>query len=157
MRILSQVLKDIEDTFLSAPIESGGIIGSRQGIVCAFYFDKGNYNPESYTPSISKLNAKISERAGQGIMFCGVIHSHHNDCRLFSDTDKEYALTVRKSVGDIPLFPHCNALQRRSRVNCLLGVKYSTQKRKYNGRIALIYFFLKSFILVTMGRIFTSM
>lgn len=104
MRILSRTLKEIENAFIRAPIESGGIIGSREGIVCAFYFDEGDYHADCYIPSVIKLNAKIAEWAERGIRFCGVIHSHHNDCRYISETDKEYALAVRKSVGNILLY-----------------------------------------------------
>ena len=104
MRIIPSTLQCIKQKFYSAPIESGGIIGSKEGVVCAFYFDDDNYNYDCYVPNVKKMNAKIAEWADSGIQFAGVIHSHHNDCRLFSDADACYASEVQKSAGDLTLY-----------------------------------------------------
>ncbi len=104
MRILFSTLRYIKQRFYSAPIESGGIIGSKDGIICAFCFDDGNYNYDCYIPSVEKLNAKIAEWADNGIRFAGIVHSHHNDCRFVSALDTSYALEVQKSAGNITLY-----------------------------------------------------
>ncbi len=104
MRILSSTLHCIKQKFCAAPIESGGIIGSKDGVICAFCFDDDNYHFDCYIPNVKKLNDKIAEWANNGIRFAGIVHSHHNDCRLVSDADKCYAVEVQKSVGNLTLY-----------------------------------------------------
>lgn len=99
MRILFQTLKLIEDTFFCAPIEAGGMIGSKKGTICAFYFDEGNYNNECYIPNTYKLNKKIIEWAKVGIAFAGIIHSHPNQCKFLSDSDVLYAHKIIEASG----------------------------------------------------------
>lgn len=104
MLILSQIFTDIKKTFIHAPIESGGIIGIKKGVVCAFHFDEGNYNYDCYIPNVDRLNKIILEWAKADVQFAGVVHSHHNDCRYLSDTDKKYALEVLKATKVKPLY-----------------------------------------------------
>ena len=88
----SSVYKDILETIGNAPIESGGIIGIKNNVICAYYFDKCTYNKESkYVPNISRLNSVIKKWHKQGIEFAGIVHSHPNSYNKPSLSDGDYA------------------------------------------------------------------
>ena len=50
----------------------------KNNIICAYYFDKGNYSFDEYRPNCLKLNKVIKKWAKDGIEFVGIIHSHQN-------------------------------------------------------------------------------
>lgn len=109
MKIEKNTLDKIKKSFSVAPIESGGMIGSRAAdssraavdshdeVISAFCFDHGG-DPEEYVPNVEMLNEKIGEWAKNGISFAGIVHSHHNDCRFLSDADIDYARAILKDT-----------------------------------------------------------
>ena len=94
MKILNQVYQKIIDTIGQAPIESGGIIGVRDGTICAYYFDEGNSSPTEYKPDTQKINSVIQTWAKERIAFAGIVHSHPNGLKLLSKGDEEYARNI---------------------------------------------------------------
>lgn len=98
IRIEKNALEKLKKSFSGALIESGGMIGSKNGVIVDFCFDNGG-DPEKYVPNVEKLNKKIAEWQKSGISFAGIVHSHHNDCRLLSDADINYARTILKSCS----------------------------------------------------------
>lgn len=96
--INNSILKKIEKTIGNSPIESGGIIGIKKNIICAFYFDKKNYNHLSeYYPNYKTLNKVIKRWGKHGIMFAGIIHSHPNLYNKPSIIDYNYAKKILDS------------------------------------------------------------
>ena len=80
MRIKRSVYRTILRTVPSVPPETGGILGSRNGIVAAVCFDAGPPAslPECavYRPNTERLNHQIAVWAQEGLSFCGIFHSH---------------------------------------------------------------------------------
>lgn len=93
MRIFEKTFVSIKKFFSNAEIESGGILGEKNGIVCSFYPDPGN-NLECYVPNTKNLNSIIGKWAESDIKFVGIIHSHPNECRSLSSSDINYAFTI---------------------------------------------------------------
>lgn len=75
-----------------APPERGGILGMKDGIICAFIPDRSEQETERaiYYPDVQFLNRCIENWAKEGIMFCGVIHSHPSGQTTLSGSDMEY-------------------------------------------------------------------
>ncbi len=85
------VYEDIRSTFAEAPIESGGILGERNGVVCRFFFDRlGRRDAGSYIPHTASLNRIIEDWADEGIAFGGIIHSHPHGVGQLSPDDRRY-------------------------------------------------------------------
>lgn len=105
MIILSETLRQIKSAFRNAPIESGGIIGSTDNVITAFYFDSDNHNRDCYIPDTAKLNKTIRKWAENGVRFAGLAHSHANDCRILSDADKKYAVELFRAANYPVYFP----------------------------------------------------
>lgn len=81
-----------------APIESGGIIGIKNGVICAYYFDKKAVRRKSeYYPDIKRLNKVINGWSKKNITFAGIVHSHPNSCNQPSIKDKIYAENIIKN------------------------------------------------------------
>jgi len=90
--IKSNIYNEIIKSIGNAPIESGGILGIKDGIICAFHFDSYSSNKEDfYIPDICHLNQVINEWQSKGISFCGIVHSHPNKHNKPSRLDEEYA------------------------------------------------------------------
>lgn len=75
-----------------APPESGGILGIKNGVICAFVPDNSKQESEraTYSPNIQFLNKCIEKWTDEGIEFCGIIHSHPSKQTTLSATDMEY-------------------------------------------------------------------
>lgn len=108
MIIKSSVYQQIVFQCPSAPPESGGILGKRNGVVCAFHFDVGlsSAGGTAYAPNVNVLNHKILEWQDSGIEFCGIAHSHAVGKRL-SSGDIAYIQDIMEEYheGTVLYFP----------------------------------------------------
>ncbi len=94
MIIKRATLKKILQSFSELPIESGGIIGRKNGKICSLYIDSSYSNDHCYIPDIEKLNKTIVAWALKGIEFAGIIHSHPNGLASLSQGDIQYAYNI---------------------------------------------------------------
>lgn len=99
MLIEKSIYEEIVTAFSNAPIESGGILGRKNDVICKFFFDGSNSSTE-YRIRAEVLNPIIAEWAKSGILFLGIIHSHPNKIKVLSKTDRAYAENI------LNLFPH---------------------------------------------------
>lgn len=78
--------------FSPVPPEAGGILGSRNGCICAFVYDPGtpDMSRNCYTPNVDFLNQVIDQWQEQGITFCGIVHSHPSGHSKLSKPDLSY-------------------------------------------------------------------
>ena len=92
MRITRKTYNEILSSIPLFPVETGGIIGGRDGIVTNFIFDTGLSNGDvgHYYPNIDKLNICISDWQKCGIKFYGIVHSHLNHEKSLSLGDEVY-------------------------------------------------------------------
>ena len=99
MKIERKVLEEIISTIGQSKPETGGVLGMKDGVICAFYFDK-NADSElgAYCPNTDDINSKLQEWGDEGISFAGIIHSHPNNCRLLSNGDEEGIKTIVKAI-----------------------------------------------------------
>lgn len=93
MLITKSVYKKIINSYHTAPPENGGILGEKNGIICAYVHDQKIQTREAaiYEPDIEFLNEQIEKWAEQSIMFAGIIHSHMVGQESLSVADIEYA------------------------------------------------------------------
>lgn len=84
------------NTFAPVPPEAGGILGSRNGCICAFVYDPGtpDISRNCYTPDVDFLNSVIEQWQEEGITFCGIVHSHPAGHRKLSNVDLAYIQTI---------------------------------------------------------------
>ena len=95
--IYSNVYEEIIKTIGNAPIESGGIIGIKNNIICKFYFDKSESRHNTmYIPNTKVLNYIIDKWADSNIDFAGIVHSHPNSCTTPSLEDYYYATNLKQ-------------------------------------------------------------
>lgn len=93
-----KVLNAIRDSIGSCDNESGGIIGTTNGIdVTEYQFDRESFRDE-YVPDVSRLNGVLKEWAEKGIKFIGIIHSHITRNAL-STADIVYARSIMRLNG----------------------------------------------------------
>ena len=94
-------------TFIGAhPAERGGILGmDRDGVIRHFIADPGaKTSCASYSPDVAFLNPKIVQWKREGILFCGVVHSHPRGITHPSEADRQYAaqiLEIFKSIDKL--------------------------------------------------------
>lgn len=110
MNVLKKVYMGIVSSQNMVPPESGGIIGSKDGIVTVYVNDKGVQNETimcGYFPDVNFLNEIILEWQNNGIKFMGIYHTHFFGVNTLSDGDKEYIQNIMKSMpkGMILYFP----------------------------------------------------
>lgn len=109
MKILNWIHDQIIQYMMPPPPESGGILGQKDGVICAFAFDPGTLaSPECavYIPQIEALNAQIEQWTREGIAFCGMFHSHLPGAETLSADDLIYINTIAAAVPDgiLPLY-----------------------------------------------------
>lgn len=103
MKITKQVLDDMIHTIGSIEAETGGILGSKNNIICSFYFDKNAFRyHQKYCPDIDDFNLKLAEWGRDGILFAGIAHSHPNGYIQLSYADRESIRSIVKSVPHLP-------------------------------------------------------
>lgn len=75
--------------------EQGGILGGRDGVICAFFHDtSARCTRAEYHPDTAALNRVIAEWSGAGISFMGIIHSHEAAARELSGQDLRFARSI---------------------------------------------------------------
>ena len=102
MKITEAVLHTICENLHIVPPEKGGIIGSKNGIVCTFFLDDGAVQAEryAYVPNVNMLNDVIGQWAEKGICFAGMFHSHPHPQTELSIADKEYIMKIMEAMPD---------------------------------------------------------
>lgn len=99
MKIKRKVLNEIVSTIGKKKPETGGVLGIRNDVICAFYFDiNSDYQEGEYCPDTNDINLKLQEWGEDGIDFAGLIHSHPNNCQLLSNGDKVGIETIVKAI-----------------------------------------------------------
>lgn len=91
-----------------SPIETGGILGGRNGIITHCKFDTGKNSIRSYgiyTPDTTFLNQYIQTWAKNDISFYGIFHSHYPISTELSLSDKRYISQIM-----VALFPQVTTL-----------------------------------------------
>ena len=85
MRISRETYNSMLKSVKDIPPESGGILGEKNGIIQFVIYDEGVKNEKmcSYTPNAEKLNLVIREWQEQGILFCGIFHTHFFGVKTF--------------------------------------------------------------------------
>lgn len=80
--------------------ESGGLLGSRKGIVECFEFDMGIADDTCavYRPDICRLNCVLVQWGRMGIRFCGMVHSHPVGQERLSSADHRYISTIMETM-----------------------------------------------------------
>ena len=83
------------------PPESGGILGSRDGVICEIFVDN---SPQSrtalvYQPDIEHLNRQIHLWQQKGICFAGMFHTHIAEEEALSGADLAY---IKRIVCALP-------------------------------------------------------
>lgn len=111
VRILSNVYDEMKSFFSRSPIESGGILGIKNGILCRFFAD-GSTSSEEYRPNICVLNRVIAGWWQEGIAFAGIAHSHPNGVLQLSREDLSYAETIMAANPQIAALYFAVAAQR---------------------------------------------
>ena len=104
----SNIHQEIIETIGNSPIESGGIIGIKNNIICKFYFDKhSNHKNDKYIPNVESLNNVILDWYELNIEFIGIVHSHPNSCNIPSLDDLTYAKKLKQHNPSLKkiLFP----------------------------------------------------
>lgn len=98
--ILRSLYNQIIHSFPVVPPEAGGIIGSRNDVVCFFQYDVGLpiYDHAEYTPNLSFLNQTILQWSKQNIHFSGLVHSHPFGQEELSNSDIEYIHAIMESM-----------------------------------------------------------
>ena len=90
-RIYQEILTKLDATHL----ETGGIIGEKDGVVCRFFLDiQGQGKQGEYRPNVCVLNQAIEEWADERVTFVGLVHTHINGLGILSPSDIEYARAI---------------------------------------------------------------
>lgn len=86
----------LRSAFSPVPPEAGGILGSTNGCICAFVYDRGtpDITRNCYTPNVDFLNQVIAQWQTQSITFCGIVHSHPAGQQKLSEADLSYIQTI---------------------------------------------------------------
>ena len=91
MKIKQSVYNEIMQGIGTLPPEAGGMLGIKEGVICAFFEDRHSRHRTAYLPDIATLNRQIAAWAANGIDFIGIVHSHPGDAPFLSGADMQYA------------------------------------------------------------------
>ena len=99
MRIYADVYEYLLSCYSEVPPEQGGILGMRNGVVCAYLHDSATKIMDCavYQPDIHLLNVQIQTWSGKGIAFCGIVHSHPQGQTALSSDDAAYIFKLYKN------------------------------------------------------------
>lgn len=99
LMILQTVQEEIERTVGSRPAETGGLLGMRDGVVCAYYFDESaDCTDRAYRPDTTACeHVANAQWQPAGIYVCGFVHSHASDMRP-SRSDVQYAQALYDAI-----------------------------------------------------------
>lgn len=100
MMIQKHIYWKLLNSVPTAPPEAGGILGSVNGIVCAYQMDIGYFAGRGcfYSPNTSFLNSHIKKWQEQGIQFCGIFHTHFFGVQTLSDGDALYIRAIMQAM-----------------------------------------------------------
>lgn len=84
------IYKRVVETLRAAPVESGGILGIKDNVICAYCFDDTYNSYSEYVPNTDVLNDVIDRWHDEGIDFIGIVHSHPNSYNKPSEKDLIY-------------------------------------------------------------------
>ena len=98
MRIYAEIYKYLLSCYSEVPPEQGGILGMKNGVVCAYLHDSATKITDCavYQPNIHFLNAQIQTWAENGVAFCGIVHSHPQGQTALSSDDAAYISELYK-------------------------------------------------------------
>lgn len=84
MKIIDKIYKQVIERCSSYQMETGGIIGGKNEIVCEFFFDIGHKGEGTgcYIPRVDFLNYCIADWQQKEIQFYGIFHSHYQHSEL---------------------------------------------------------------------------
>ena len=100
LKICRKTYDDFISTVSQLPIESGGIIGAVDDVVCAYYIDKINYNEDTYKPDADLLNDKIQQWQKLDVEFYGIFHTHPDCVKELSVPDKQSIEILMNQLTD---------------------------------------------------------
>ncbi len=101
--IIHKVILDyIVNNVSKFPPEMGGILGSKNKIICQVELDKGIENNLlcNYTPDVDKLNGVLEKWQQADILFAGIFHTHFHGVRTLSDEDKKYINAILNAMPE---------------------------------------------------------
>ncbi|MGX8698828.1 MAG: hypothetical protein ACSW8F_02725 [bacterium] len=92
MKIRENVYRSMLSCYSAVPPEQGGILGEKDGMVCAYIHDASSMVLECavYRPDRDYLNRCIQNWSKEGIAFCGLVHSHPPTQPELSSADIAY-------------------------------------------------------------------
>lgn len=124
MIIDAEVYRKVVSTPKDIPPETGGILGSHDGIICKYQFDEGYHSHRmcTYIPNTQLLNDSIREWKRRDIDLAGMYHTHYFGVETLSQTDIDYIKKIMDSMPD--------------QVNCLFFPLIVMPERKMVGYIA---------------------
>lgn len=95
MKITQKTYEEILEKLEATRLETGGILGEKDGTVCAFFLDnKGQGKMGEYRPNVALLNQVIERWAEEDVAFVGLVHTHINGLGILSPSDIEYARLI---------------------------------------------------------------
>lgn len=105
LHITDDVANQIENTIGSLPAETGGFLGTSDGInIDHFYFDHtAETSAVTYTPNVAAVNRKLKEWSEAGVRLVGNIHSHPEGYTRPSNADIKYGQRIMEAL-DLPEF-----------------------------------------------------
>lgn len=85
------------------PPETGGLLGIKDGCVCAFVFDEGIPSGRmcGYIPDTKRFNSILTEWQKEDISFAGMVHTHYFDVKTLSIPDKAYIAKIMHSMPSV--------------------------------------------------------
>ena len=116
-----ETYNEIIDKIGNAPIESGGILGMKNDVICAFFYDENaKTSCDTYIPDIATLNEVIKNWNRQGVKFVGIVHSHANGYDKPSHNDELYAkkLLEHNSSLEFLIFPILTIYKGNKKLSC---------------------------------------
>lgn len=100
LKIYRKTYDDFITTVSQLPIESGGIIGAVDNVVCSYFVDNTNYNSDTYKPNADLLNDKIQQWQKSDIEFFGIFHTHPVSVKELSVPDKQSITLLMNQLTD---------------------------------------------------------
>ena len=95
MKIAKETYNEILTKLQLNTLETGGILGEKDGVVCRFFLDTdGESTLGEYRPNVTLLNQVIERWAQEEVSFIGLVHTHINGLGILSPSDIEYVRLI---------------------------------------------------------------
>ena len=101
MKIQKQILQELNKKIADMPPETGGILGSKNGVLIEkIVIDRPNGIDKycSYAPNVDFLNQALETWQKRNICFMGVFHTHFFGVKTLSEGDKNYITLIMQSM-----------------------------------------------------------